>query len=146
MNKWSKFTSLQHYTTLFICLSKTDDNEITHHHYNNNNYCLTAHAYVWNNWFLSKFAVKRILNIPSHLAYVVTLHCETLMSAKQANKNKLQSSVATYLRCGGAVNNQIKKDLLLSVFKKFLNRWIFGKITSKSVVVSWTLRAWPTHC
>jgi len=37
------------------------------------------------------------------------------MSAKQAINNKLQGSVATYLRCGGVVNNQIKKGLLLSL-------------------------------
>jgi len=37
------------------------------------------------------------------------------MSAKQAINDKLQGSVATYLRCGGVVNNQIKKSLLLSV-------------------------------
>jgi len=35
------------------------------------------------------------------------------MSAKQAMNNKLQGSVATYLRCGGVVNNQIKEGLLL---------------------------------
>jgi len=34
--------------------------------------------------------------------------CETLTSAKQAINDKLQGSVATYLRCGGVVNNQIK--------------------------------------
>jgi len=34
------------------------------------------------------------------------------MSPKQAINNKLQCSVATYLRCGGVVN-QSKKDLLL---------------------------------
>jgi len=33
--------------------------------------------------FLGKFAVKRILKIPPHLAHVATLPCETLMSAKQ---------------------------------------------------------------
>jgi len=65
--------------------------------------------------FYGKFAVKCILNIPPHLAYVAILPCETLMSAKQANKDKLQGSVATYLRCGGVVNNQIKKGLLLAV-------------------------------
>ena len=64
--------------------------------------------------FLSKFAVKWIFKIPPHLAYVATLPCETLMSAKQANNDKLQGSVATYLRCGGAVNNKIKNGLLLS--------------------------------
>ena len=31
------------------------------------------------------------------------------MSAKHAINDKLQGSVATYLRCGGVVNNQIKK-------------------------------------
>ena len=39
------------------------------------------------------------------------------MSAKQALNDKLQDSVATYwyLWCGGVVNNQIKKGLLLSL-------------------------------
>jgi len=37
------------------------------------------------------------------------------MSAKQAINNKLQGSVATYLKFGGVINKQIKKDLLLSV-------------------------------
>ena len=66
--------------------------------------------------FLGKFAVNCILKIPPHLAYVATLSCQTLglMSAKQAINDKLQGSVAAYLRCGGVVNNQIKKGLLLS--------------------------------
>jgi len=34
--------------------------------------------------FLGKLAVKWISKIPPHLAYVATLPCETLMSAKQA--------------------------------------------------------------
>ena len=46
---------------------------------------------------------------------VATLLCEILMSAKQAINNKLQISVATYLRCRGVVNNQIKKGLLLTL-------------------------------
>jgi len=37
------------------------------------------------------------------------------MSAKQAINNKLQRIAATYLKCGGVVNNQIKKGLLLSL-------------------------------
>jgi len=37
------------------------------------------------------------------------------MSAKLAINDKLQGSVAAYLRCGGVVNNQIKKGLLLSL-------------------------------
>jgi len=38
------------------------------------------------------------------------------MSAKRAINDKVQGSVArpTYLRCGGVINNQIKKGLLLS--------------------------------
>ena len=58
--------------------------------------------------------VKSILKIPPHLAYVATLPCEALMSAKQAINDKLQGSETTYLRCNGVVNNQIKKGLLLS--------------------------------
>jgi len=37
------------------------------------------------------------------------------MSAKQANNDKLQGSVAAHLMCGGVVNNQIKKGLFLSL-------------------------------
>jgi len=40
--------------------------------------------------------------------------------SKKAINDKLQSSVAAYLRYGGVVNNQIKKGLLLSVRVKFL--------------------------
>jgi len=44
---------------------------------------------------LGKIAVKWISKIPPRLAHVATLSCETLISAKQ---DKLQDSVATYLR------------------------------------------------
>ena len=72
---------------------------------------------------LGKFAVKCILKILPHLAYVAALPCKALMSAKQAIEDKLQSSVAAYLRCGGVVNNQIKIGLLLSLrVKKFKNQ------------------------
>jgi len=43
------------------------------------------------------------------------------MSAKQALHNKLQGSVATYLRCGGAVNNQLRKVYC------WVSEWIFFK-------------------
>ena len=55
-----------------------------------------------------------------------------------------------YLRCGEVVNNQIKKGLLLSLSVIILNRLIFGKVTSKKVVVSATTQLkdpvsfWPT--
>jgi len=51
---------------------------------------------------------------------------ETLMSEKQAINDKLQSSVATYLRCGGVVNYRIKTGLLLSLWVKkikLMNIW-----------------------
>jgi len=34
---------------------------------------------------------------------------------KQAINNKLQGSVATYIRCGEIVNSHVKKGLLLSL-------------------------------
>ena len=71
--------------------------------------------------YLGKFAIKWLQKIPPHLAYVATLPCETLMSAKQAIINELHGSVATYFRRGWVVNNQIKKGLLLSVSVKFFN-------------------------
>ena len=53
--------------------------------------------------------------------------CETLMSAKQALNDKLQGSVAAYLRCSGAVNDRIKKGFWLSLpvkfFLKSVNIW-----------------------
>ena len=66
------------------------------------------------------------IKIPPHLEYVAALPYETFMSAKQAINNKLQGSIAAYLRCGVVVNNQIRKGLLLSlpvnVFKS-VNIW-----------------------
>ena len=55
------------------------------------------------------FAVKWISKILPHLVHVATIiPCETLMPAKQVINDKLQGSVATYLMCGGVVNNQSK--------------------------------------
>jgi len=69
------------------------------------------------------------------------------MSAKQAISDKLQGSVATYLRCGGIVNNQMKKGLLLSLeWKKNLksvNIWQSYKQESDCLM---HLCTWPTHC
>jgi len=39
--------------------------------------------------FFGKFAVKCILKIPLHLAYVATLPCETLMSEKTSNLRQI---------------------------------------------------------
>jgi len=65
--------------------------------------------------FLGKFVVKWILKLPLSLAYVATLPCETLLSAKQAINDKLHGHAATYLKLDGVINNQIKKGLLLSL-------------------------------
>jgi len=51
--------------------------------------------------------VKWILKIPLHLVYVATIPCETFVSAKLAISDKLQGSVATYLKCGGVVLRKI---------------------------------------
>ena len=80
--------------------------------------------------FLGRFAVRWILKIPLHLAYVAARPCETLMSGKEAITHKLQGSVATHLTHDGVVNNQIKTGLLLSLRVIFLNRRIFGKATT----------------
>jgi len=56
--------------------------------------------------------------IRSVIEYGLTLLFFTLWNItvrRQAINNKLQGSVATYLRCGGVVNNQIKKGLLVSL-------------------------------
>jgi len=52
---------------------------------------------------------------------------------KQAINDKLQGSVVTYLRCDGAVNNQIKKGLLLRLPVIF-NRFRINKFTAMSLV------------
>ena len=64
-----------------------------------------------------------ILKITSHLAYVARLPCETLMSAKQDINDKLQGSVATYLRYGVVVNNHIKKGSTSGKKLKSVNIW-----------------------
>ena len=62
------------------------------------------------------------------------------MSAKQAIDDKLQGSVATYLRCGGVVNNQIKKSLLLSVtVSKEISK--IGEYLAKLQARTWLCRA-----
>jgi len=68
--------------------------------------------------FLGKFAVNYLLAIPPLLAYFATLSCETLVSENKTN-DKLQGSLAMYVRCGGVVNNQIlKKFVAESISKK----------------------------
>jgi len=56
------------------------------------------------------------------------------MPAKQALDDKLESSAAVYLRCGGVVNDQIKKGLLLSlrVKKNFLTGEYSAKLHART--------------
>jgi len=55
------------------------------------------------------------------------------MSAKQAINDKLQGSVATYLMCGEAVSNQIKKSLLVSLrVKKIKIGEYFAKLQART--------------
>ena len=51
---------------------------------------------------------------------------------KQATNDALPGSVATYLRCGGVVNNQIKKGLLLTLsLKKIKIREYLAKLQAR---------------
>ena len=81
--------------------------------------------------------VNEILTIMPHLAYVSTLPCETLMSAKQAISDKLQGSVATYLKCHGLVNNQIKRFIAEFVSEQ---NFKIGEYLAKLQA-----RAWLSH-
>jgi len=60
------------------------------------------------------------------------------MSAKQAINDKLQDSVAAHLRCGGVVNNQIKKGLLLNLRVKKLKSVNIWQRYKQNVIVSCT--------
>ena len=83
--------------------------------------------------FSNKFAYKYLLQIPPHLICVATLPCGKLMSENERQSltrvvinDKFQGTVVIYLRCGGIVNNQINKGLLLSpsvFFFKLTNTW-----------------------
>ena len=53
------------------------------------------------------------------------------ISEKQAINDKLQGTVATYLRRGGVVNNQIKKGLLLSLWQIFLIGEYMAKLQAR---------------
>jgi len=68
--------------------------------------------------FLGKFAVKSLLKIAPPCLHMLPHYLWNINVWKQAINDKLQNSVATYLRCVGVVNNQIKKGLLLSLSVK----------------------------
>jgi len=70
------------------------------------------------------------------------------MSTKQAINDKLHGSVATYLRCSGVFNNQIKKCLLLSLRVIFLIGEYLAKLQAKHNCLVHLLRllavCWPS--
>ena len=51
---------------------------------------------------------------------------------KKAINDKLQGSVATYLRCGEVFNKQIKKGLLLSLWLNFLSGEYLAKLPART--------------
>ena len=61
------------------------------------------------------------------------------MSAKQAINDKLQGSVATFLTCGGVVNNQTKEGLLMSLWVK--KKFKIGDYLAKLQARIWLSRA-----
>ena len=73
----------------------------------------------FSHFFSGKFTVQWLLHLT-----IPCICCHTTSwnnVRKQATNDKLQGLVATYLRCGGVVNNQINNDLLLSLsVKKYL--------------------------
>jgi len=84
--------------------------------------------------FLSKFAVNWLLKIRPLLARVTTLPWETLMSETE---RLTPGSVATY-GVAGHITKLRKVYCRVWQWKTFFNRWIFGKVTSKNVVVPCT--------
>jgi len=60
------------------------------------------------------------------------------MSAKQAINDKLQGSVAAYLRCVGVINNQIKFIAEPESEKKFKISEYLAKLQAKNTIVSCT--------
>ena len=102
-------------------------------------------ADLWDLNRFTKFFTERFLSKFALIRYAPCICCYTALwninVGKTSINDKLLASVATFFRCGGVVNYHIKKGWLLSVWVNFfLNRWIFGKITSKSVVISCTAR------
>jgi len=81
---------------------------------------------------LEDFLVIKLV-IKNHTAPCVCCHTTlwNINVRKQAIDDKLQRTVATYLKCGGVVINQLKKGLLLSLSAKlffFWNWWIFRDV------------------
>ena len=99
--------------------------------------------------FPGTFSVKcSLLKVPVHLAYCCHTFLRNRNVVKQAINDKLQGSVSKYLDCGGVVNNQRKKGLLLNlpVFFKSVNIWQSYKQERGCLVHFLLAVRWPgTH-
>jgi len=98
---------------------------------------LTDLEFFWLEDSLVNLQLNGYLKSQRTLHMSATLPCE--LSPKQAINDKLQGSVAAYLRPGGVVNNPIKKVSCWVSERNFFNWWIFGKVTSNNVIVSCTV-------
>jgi len=79
-----------------------------------------------------QFAVKQLLR-------VATLHLETVMPEKNEELTKnYKVRVVTYIWCGGDVNSQIKKSLLLSLSVNFFKSLSIWQSYQKNAVFSST--------
>jgi len=91
--------------------------------------------------FLGKFAIKRILKILLHLAYVAKLPCETLMSAEQAINNKLQGSVDSAFyptRYSKRLWAEWWTFFTFLVFADFLYSYVSTHPPAKQLFLCWT--------
>jgi len=85
-----------------------------------------------------QICIKVIVKNPTTIWICCHITLLNINVRKQAINDKLQGSVASYLRCGGVANDQIKKDLLLSLSVIIFKSVNTGKVTSKNVIVSCT--------
>jgi len=80
-----------------------------------------------------KFARRSSLNIPPHLKYVVTLPCE-IRKLEKWRKSEICIVVNDKSHVSVVMSYFITNLPLNFFFKRiFLNRWMFGEVTSKMV-------------
>jgi len=110
--------------------------------------------------FFSKYAAKYLWKIPRHIICICTQPCETLMLENkwqsQTNaviSDKLKSTVVTYSRFGGIINNQMKTGLLPSLLPSVLwHCWLGIRSSSQPLKIEWwgvgvvICQQWCAHC
>ena len=103
---------------------------------------------IWRHRDVSEDVVRKTISVqPRHCGYVTSdtgvsylfiFNARVIFTDWQAINDKLQGSVAAYIRCGWVVNNQIKKCLLLSLSVN--NCFKVGEYLAK--LQAWT---WLSH-